>query len=233
MGELSLITSKVFSKGGREELMKKVVGCIFICLFLIGCQQNVDQNRPKDSNVVSEVTFFPGTEMGLTLKEALEIAHEEALKWNKKAMLYSGTSVDKDKMPTGMDGRRKHWNIEFGIPEKKDYYLVTIRDGIVQDKVHLPNELDAMSKDHFISSVAEFKYDTPELLKKAQKFTKIYPGDTFAKGYNFGFTKDPQKDFPHVLIIGWNQAKKNMIYSIFNATSGNLEETFEREQYKN
>ncbi|WP_432355598.1 hypothetical protein [Sporosarcina sp. A2] len=213
--------------------MKKNLLLLFICVFLVGCQQSADQNITADSTVVSKVTFSPDTEMGLTLKEALEIAHKEALKWNKKAMLYSGTSVDKDKTPKGMEGKRKHWNIEFGLPDKTDYYLVTIRDGKVLDKVHLPNELKPMTKSHFISRVEEFKYDTPELLKKAQKITEIYPGDTFAKGYNFGFTKDPEKNFPLVMIIGWDRAKKNMIYSMFNAVTGELEEVFEKEQYKN
>ncbi|REB06641.1 hypothetical protein DVB69_12430 [Sporosarcina sp. BI001-red] len=213
--------------------MKKSLLLLFICVLLVSCQQYADKNSTEDSNVVSEVTFTPNTEMDLTLKEALEIAHEEALKWNKKAMLYNGTSVDKDKTPTGMEGRRKHWNIEFGIPDKTDYYLVTIRNGKVLDKVHLPNELKPMSKNYFISTVEEFKYDTPELLKKAQKVTKIYPGDIFAKGYNYGFIKDPEKNFPLVMVIGWDQAKKNMIYSMFNAVTGELEEEFEREQYKN
>ena len=49
-----------------------------------------------DSNIESAVAFFPDIEMGLTLKEAIEIAHKEALKWNKAAMLYNGSSVDRD-----------------------------------------------------------------------------------------------------------------------------------------
>lgn len=213
--------------------MKKNLLLLFICVFLVSCQQSTGQDTTMDSNIEAEVAFSPVIEMGLTLKEALEIAHEEALKWNKKAMLYSGTSVDKDKTPTGMEGRRKHWNIEFGIPGKKDYYLVTIRDGMVQDKVHVPNEMDIMPENQFISKVEEFNYDTPELLKRAQKITKIYPGDNFAKGYNFGFTKHLQKNVPIVTVIGWDQAKENMIYLMFNAVTGELEDNFEREQYKN
>lgn len=212
--------------------MKKVFLFLIICVFLVGCQ-STDKDTTMDSNKESAVSFSPDVEMGLTLKEALEIAHKEALKWNKEAMLYSGTSVDKDKAPTGMDGRRKHWNIEFGIPGKTDLYLVTIRDGKVEDKVHVPNEMDAMPKSQFISKVEDFKYDTPELLKVAQKSTKIYPGDTFAKGYNFGFTKHLQKNVPIVKVIGWDQSRKNMIYLMFNAVTGELEDNLEREQYKN
>ena len=66
--------------------------------------------------------------------------------------------------------------------------------------------LDILNKEWI--RVEEFKYDTPELLKRGQKITKIYPGDTFAKGYNFGFTKDPQKNIPIVMVIGWDQTKK-------------------------
>lgn len=132
-----------------------------------------------------------------------------------------------------MDGRRKHWNIQFGIPGKTDWYLVTIRDGKVGETAYLPDELDRMPESYFISGVEDFKYDTPVLLKKGQKFTKIYPGDIFAKGYNFGFTKDPQKNISLVMVIGWDKPKKNMIYLKFNALTGELEERFEREQYKN
>ena len=217
----------------REELMKKNLLLLFICVFLVSCQQSTDQETTMDSNIEFAVAFFPDIEMGLTLKEALEIAHKEALKWNKEAMLFSGTSVDRDKAPTGMEGRRKHWNIEFGIPGKTDVYLVTIRDGEVLDKVHVPNEMDALPKSQFTSKVEEFKYDTPELLKRAQKITKIYPGDTFAKGYNFGFTRHLQKNVPIVMVIGWDQAKENMIYLMFNAVTGELEDDYEREQYKN
>ena len=212
--------------------MKKNLLLLFICVFLVSCQQSTDQETTMDSNIEFAVAFFPEIEMGLTLKDALEIAHKEALKWNKEAMLFSGTSVDRDKAPTGMDGRRKHWNIEFGIPGKTDVYLVTIRDGEVLDKVHVPNETDALPKSQFTSKVEEFKYDTPELLKRAQKITKIYPGDTFAKGYNFGFTRHLQKNVPIVMVIGWDQAKENMIYLMFNAVTGELEDDYEREQYK-
>ncbi|WP_407268491.1 hypothetical protein [Radiobacillus sp. PE A8.2] len=173
------------------------------------------------------------TELSLTLLEAIEIAQKEALKWNKEARLYFGISVDRDAKQTGMDGRRKHWNFQFGTPGKKDLYFISMRDGEVWKTKHFPNELDSMPKNYFIFNIEEFKYDTPELLKNGKKITKIYPGDIFAKGYNFGIKKDPDKNIPLVMVIGWNETKKSMIYLLFNGITGELEERFEREQYKN
>lgn len=173
---------------------------------------------------VNEDIGISNTKLNLTLKEAIGIAQKEARKWNKEARLYIGISVDRDEKQTGMDGRRKHWNIQFGIPGKTDWYLVSIRNGMVWKTKHLPNELDSMPESYFISNVEEIKYDTPELLKRGKKISTIYPGDIFAKGYNFGFTKDPQKNIPLVMIIGWDQSKKNMIYLMFNAITGELED---------
>lgn len=170
-------------------------------------------------------------EKGLTLKEAMEVGLEEAAELNEKAMLYIGISVDRDPSAQGMDGRRKHWNLQFGLPYQTDWYLVTIRDGEVDETVHLPKELEKMSERYFISKET-FTYDTPVLLIKGQIMAEIYPGDTFAKGYNFAFTKDPQKDLPLVMVIGWDQTLSRMIYLYFNAETGDLEEIKERAQYK-
>ncbi|WP_010093233.1 hypothetical protein [Ornithinibacillus scapharcae] len=181
----------------------------------------------------SETTITPDTEESLTLNEAIDIAQKEALKWNKEALLYNGLSVDRDETPTGMDGRRKNWNIKFGIPYKTDLYLVTIRDGKIWGETHLPNELESMPDSYFVSDIKDFKFDSPELLEKSKKVTNIYPGDTFAKGYNYGFTKDPEKNIPLSMVIGWDESKKVMIYLQYNAKTGELENKIEREQYKN
>lgn len=216
--------------------MKRILILLLICILSISCQAK--ENPPSDHELSSdsnsnETTVSSNKEVGLTLTEAIDIALKEALKWNKKANLYFGISVDKDKTQTGMNGKRKNWNIQFGIPGETDWYLVSIRDGKVRKTKHLPDELDSMPKSSFISDAENFKYDTPELLKKGQKITNIYPGDTFAKGYNFGFKKDPKKDSPLVMVIGWDKARKNMIYLMFNGTTGELVKKIEREQYKN
>ncbi|GGA90119.1 hypothetical protein [Ornithinibacillus halotolerans] len=181
----------------------------------------------------NEKTDSSHPKQSLTLKEAAALAHKEAQKWNKDAKLYIGLSVDKDESQTGLDGKRKYWNIQFGIPGKRDWYLVTIQNGKVGETAHVPDELDAMSESYFISNVEDIQYDTPELLTKAQKLAEIYPGDIFAKGFNFGFTKDPHKNIPLVLVIGWDKSRKNMIYLSFHAKTGKLENRLVREQYRN
>jgi len=186
-----------------------------------------------DTAIIQETAASSEIKTSLTLKEAIKAAHEEALKWNKGALLYNGSSVDKDQTQAGLDGRRRHWNIQFGIPGKTDWYLVTIRHGRVQDKVHLPNELDVMPENYFINSVKAFNYDSPDLLIRGKHMVEMYPGDLFAKGYNFGFTKDPVKDIALVKVIGWNRSKKSMIYLMFDAKTGKLDQYFKREQYKN
>jgi hypothetical protein len=98
-------------------------------------------NAHGKETVENEKSEISNTEMSLTLKEAIEIAQKEALKWNKEAMLFNGSSVDRDETQAGMDGRRKHWNIQFGIPGKTDWYVVTIRDGKVWKKTHLPSSM--------------------------------------------------------------------------------------------
>ncbi|WP_229720280.1 hypothetical protein [Oceanobacillus neutriphilus] len=45
----------------------------------------------------------------LTIKEAIELAYSDAVKWNEDAKLIDGTSVDNDEEPTGVMG-----NEDFG-----------------------------------------------------------------------------------------------------------------------
>ncbi|MDY0410408.1 hypothetical protein ACFFIS_16505 [Virgibacillus soli] len=213
--------------------MKKSIKLLFILVALVGFQQSAQRSFAMGLDIKVEPSFSSNMNRSLTLKEAIEIAQREALRWNKDAMLFFGLSVDRDESPTGMDGRRKHWNIQFGIPGKTDLYLVTIRDAKVWKTTHLPNELESMPEKYFIPSFEVFKYDSPELLNKGLKITNIYPGDIFAKGYHFGFTKSTEKNMPLVMIIGWDKSRKSMIYLLFNAITGELEEEFEREQYKN
>ncbi|GGP14202.1 hypothetical protein [Oceanobacillus neutriphilus] len=80
--------------------------------------------------------------------------------------------------------------------------------------------------------LSDIKYDSPELLKKAKEIRDLYPGDFFAKGYNFGITTDDRNGITLIKVIGWDKALKNMKYILFNAETGEFYTEFEREQYR-
>ncbi|WP_077706268.1 hypothetical protein [Virgibacillus dokdonensis] len=193
---------------------------IIFYLFLTGCTDQKDLQDTKSN-------------FKLTLKQAIELAYSDAVLWNKQAKLIDAISIDNDEKQTGGDGKRRYWNITFGLPNTNDFYLVNIHDGKINEHVAFPNEGEELRpKEYFITNLSEIKYDTTELLKKAKSLTNLYPGDVFAKGYNFGITKDPRKNIILIKIIGWDKARKKMKYLLFNGETGELHNEFEKNQYK-
>ncbi|GGP14201.1 hypothetical protein GCM10011346_37290 [Oceanobacillus neutriphilus] len=77
--------------------MKKICLFLFICLCLILNSSNSQVSSSKESG------------HSLTIKEAIELAYSDAVKWNEDAKLIDGTSVDNDEEPTGVMG-----NEDFG-----------------------------------------------------------------------------------------------------------------------
>lgn len=215
------------------DFFKKVSLLMVICFLLVGCQKHSTSMEEPKTKPNSTKTSSIATEKSLTLKNAIKIAQKEAFKWDKKASLYKGLSVDNDEVPTGMNGRRRDWTFKFGIPNNTDLYLVSIRNGKIWKTLLVPDEIKKLPENYFITDTEEISYDTPELLQKGREITNLYPGDEFAKGYNFGITKDPQKNITLVMVIGWDKSRKSMIYLMFNATTGELFDKIEREQYKN
>jgi len=76
--------------------------------------------------------------------------------------------------------------------------------------------------DYFITDLSEIKFDSPELLKKAISTTKLYPSDTWEKGYSYGISKDIEKDIALTEIIGWDDEREEMKKLQFNASTGEL-----------
>ena len=60
----------------------------------------------------------------LSIKQAIELAYPPALKWNKKAQLLDAINIDLDKpgKSIGSNGKRKHWNIAFGVPDTNKFF---------------------------------------------------------------------------------------------------------------
>ncbi|WP_368652612.1 hypothetical protein AB4Y30_12730 [Ornithinibacillus sp. 4-3] len=86
--------------------MKKIyiLSFLIFSLLLTGCLEN---NNPAKS---------------LTLKQAINLANSEALIWHQEARLLDATSVDNDKKIAGSNGKRRYWNITFGVPNTRDIF---------------------------------------------------------------------------------------------------------------
>lgn len=160
----------------------------------------------------------------LTLKQAIDLAFPTASSWNENAKLIEVTSVDNEKSKlNGMEGKRGYWTVTFGIPNSNKLFLITIHKGKIHDHVDITNKYDTPRKrSYFVNDLSKIKYDTPKLLKKAKQTTKLYPGTVFAKGYNFGLVKDPDKNIILVKVIGWDKKREKMKTLFFNGTTGEL-----------
>ncbi|MCM3412687.1 hypothetical protein [Metabacillus litoralis] len=198
--------------------MKKIVFVVLLLLISISPNGNATARSIKSVEDILEV--FEHQE--LSIKQAIDLAYDSALKWNKNAQLLDAVNIDLDKpgKSIGSNGKRKFWNIAFGVPDTNKYFLVTIHNGIIDKINDLTNKGDSpYPKKEFIQ-MEDIKYDSPELLKIALKMGSIYPGKDWAKGYNFMLRKDTERNINLILVIGWNSDQTKMKAVGFNATTG-------------
>ncbi|WP_427110617.1 hypothetical protein [Lysinibacillus xylanilyticus] len=196
--------------------MKKIVFVVLLLLIPVDALQKVSAGSLQlNSHEVDE-------QQELTIKQAVELANPSALKWNKSAQLLQAINIDIDKPGKliGSNGKRKNWNISFGVPDTNKYFLVTIHDGKIDQTSDVTGDGSSpYPKKEFIQ-MNDMKYDSPELLQKALKMGSIYPGKDWAKGYNFMLIKDTERNVPLLLVIGWNRAQTKMEAAGFNASTG-------------
>ncbi|MFJ7887058.1 hypothetical protein ACIQYL_03100 [Lysinibacillus xylanilyticus] len=196
--------------------MKKFVFVVLLLLIPVDALQKVSAGSLQlDSHEVDE-------QQELTIKQAVELANPSALKWNKNAQLLQAINIDIDKPGKliGSNGKRKNWNISFGVPNTNKYFLVTIHDGKIDQTSDVTGDGSSpYPKKEFIQ-MNDMKYDSPELLQKALKMGSIYPGKDWAKGYNFMLIKDTERNVPLLLVIGWNRDQTKMEAAGFNASTG-------------
>lgn len=145
------------------------------------------------------------------------------MEWNENAQLLQAINIDledKNEKSIGSNGKRKYWNISFGVPDTNKFFLVTIHEGEIAEEEDLTREgTTPYNKKEFIR-LEDIKFDSPQLLEKALKLGDIHPGKDWAKGYNFLIKKDPETETPLMLVIGWNQDKEKMIAVYFNVSTG-------------
>lgn len=200
--------------------MKKIVFVVLLLFISFGAVEKLSARSLQST----EDTFEDDEHQKLSIKQAIELAYPSALKWDENAQLLTAVNIDlEDKAEKfiGSDGKRKYWNIAFGVPDTNKFFLVTIHKGEIKDTNDLTSEGDSpYLKKEFIA-LEDINYDSPQLLKKALKLGAVNPGKDWAKGYNFMIRKDPETNNTLLLVIGWNKELKNMVSVIFDATNGN------------
>ncbi|EOQ12370.1 hypothetical protein [Bacillus pseudomycoides] len=182
--------------------MKKIVFVVLVLLISIGTVEKVSARSLQSTDDTLEAV----KNQELSIIQAIELAYPSALKWNKNAQLLQGVNIDRDKpgKSIGSNGKRKYWNIDFGVPDTNKIFLVTIYEGKIIEEKDLTGKDDSpYPKKEFIQ-MKDIKYDSPGLLKKALKMGSIYPGKDWAKGYNFIIRKDTERNINLILVIGWN-----------------------------
>ncbi|HDR8182591.1 TPA: hypothetical protein QC116_001943 [Bacillus thuringiensis] len=198
--------------------MKKIIFLPLLIIFSIGTAKQTSAHSTKSVKDTLEVSVH----QELSVKQAIELAYPSALKWNKNAQLLQAVNIDKDKpeKSIGSNGKRKYWNIDFGVPDTNKIFLITIFEGKIVGAQDVTRDGDSpYSREEFIK-LEDIHYDSPHLLKKALKMDDIHPGKDWAKGYNFMLKKDTKMNIPVMLVIGWNKEQTKMKAAGFHVTTG-------------
>lgn len=199
--------------------MKNIVPIIFILFCSIFTVEKVSAH--SFSSGIDDVAVAVN-QQELSIKQAIDLASPSARKWNENAQLLQAINIDLD-LPgnsNGSNGKRKFWNISFGVPDTNQFFLVTIHEGKIDKTQELTKKGDTPTKKNEFIKLEDIQYDSPELLKKALEMGTIYPGKEWAKGYNFVLSKDRETDRNQMLVIGWNSKQTKMKAAGFDIITG-------------
>ncbi|WP_255258196.1 hypothetical protein [Bacillus sp. AFS018417] len=145
--------------------MKKIILSVLLLLVSIGTVEKVSARSLQSTEDTLEVVEH----QELSIKQAIELAYPSALEWNKNAQLLQGVNIDKDKpgKSIGSNGKRKYWNIDFGVPDTNKVFLVTIYEGKIVQAKDVTGKGDSPYPKEGFMRLEDINYDSPQLLKKA------------------------------------------------------------------
>ena len=199
--------------------MKKIIFVVLLLIISIGAVEKVSVGSIEST----EGTFKVDEQQELSIKQAIELAYPAALEWDKNAQLLDAINIDLDdkaEKSIGINGKRKYWNINFGVPDTHKNFLVTIYKGEIEEKKDLTVDGNSPYPKKDFIALEDIKYDSPELLKKALKMGNVYPGKDWAKGYNFMLIKNRETNIIMMLVVGWNSDGTEMKAAGFNVSTG-------------
>ncbi|WP_394189012.1 hypothetical protein [Paenisporosarcina quisquiliarum] len=199
--------------------MKKIVFVVLLLIISIGAVEKVYVGSKEST----EGRFKVDEQQELSIKQAIELAYPAALEWDENAQLLDAVNIDLDdkaEKSIGSNGKRKYWNINFGVPDTHMNFLVTIYKGEIEEKKDLTVDGNSPYPKKDFIALEDIKYDSPELLKKALKMGNVYPGKDWAKGYSFMLIKNRETNIIMMLVVGWNSDGAEMKAAGFNASTG-------------
>lgn len=162
-------------------------------------------------------------ETTLSMREAYQLALEQAVQWDDSVQLFTMTSVDLDRPQTvdGTTGFLPHWNVDF-VASNNELYHVEIRDGQITS--HTPQGTASFA-DSLWPNTDELFMDSPDIVQAAiNKGLRPYEGD-WARGINFIFTRIDNQ--PQIIVRGATQSGLPAFYS-FNPQDGAISAGAER-----
>ncbi|MGX9134975.1 hypothetical protein ACWV26_11445 [Rummeliibacillus sp. JY-2-4R] len=195
---------------------------VMVILLIVLISTLIVSIRLFENSTHSQTLKDENLKIELTILEAVKLAYPFALKWDKDSQVLQAINIDLDKPGKliGSNGKRKYWNILFGVPETNKEFLVTIHEGKIESTEDIGGK---GSSPHPVAAFIKFgdiNYDSPQLLKKALELGEVHQGKDWAKGYNFMMIKDPETKITLILVIGWDADQKKMVAVYFNATNG-------------
>lgn len=134
---------------------------------------------------ISRPTIQSVTGEELSLRQAVDLANQEVLKWNSKAQLANVISVDNPETSNkidGNDGKRRYWNLQYVVQSEKKSMGVTIHDGQIINKWSGQENSDR-------GFDIQGHFDSSDALKKAIALYDIHPGKGWAGGFHYQLTK--------------------------------------------
>lgn len=186
---------------------------LFIIILIIVIYWKFADKSPENTELQKELTII----------EAIDIGHQEAIRWDSNAMLSYVTSVDDTEEGglKGESGKRREWNLVFAKPNSNQHYLLQILDGVVKKSKNVTGP----NKNNELINPSEILLDSPQLLTIAKNHYNLSPGIQWAKGYHYVLRKHESKII--LQVVGLDE-KNNMAKIFIDMNSGEVFDAIHR-----
>lgn len=163
--------------------MTNVFLCAAIIFFFTGCTGTETIERNSDKSLEAGIDTSDdssGEEIFYSMREAWEIAQEDALKWAADAetiKIMSTDNHDDASVSNGMNGKRRCWTLLFHSNQKETEYATYVIDGIAAYGCEVATPF------YDVFSMDDFELDSTNLIHYLQG--QLSGGSDWAWGFHF------------------------------------------------